>query len=483
LKGVVVMSRLVLITSILLATAGCAVGPRYTRPDVKLPDTHRGATETAADRASLADLEWAALFDDPALTALVTTALRENFDLRIAAERVQQARAVARIADSERYPTIGASAGVATRGASREGATPIAEGVDRDVTFGEAGVSFSWELDVWGRVRSQSEAARARYLASEEGRRAVATILVGDVIETYLSLRALDLELDIARRTTDVASEGLRLTRARQERGVGNNLDVRQAEQLLYIARGQVAAAERAIAQREHALSLLLGQAPGDIARGRALEALAAPPQVPAGLPSALLERRPDIRQVEQELIAATADIGAAKAEYFPRISLTGLLGVQSRSLAGLVSSGAGLWSAGLGAAAPIFNAGRTGANVRYAEAVQRELIVRYQRSIHGALRDVADALSAYRKTGDQRLEQQQLVEALAASARLSRQRYEGGIDNYLQVLDAQRNLFQGELDLARLRQQELASVVQLYRALGGGWTPGTAAIVAAPTS
>jgi multidrug efflux system outer membrane protein len=481
MKGVVTaMSRLLALLLVLVVTTGCALGPRYKRPDVAVPDAHRG-TPLAPTAQSLADLEWQALFDDPALTELVTTALRQNFDLRIAAERVQQARAVARIARSERFPAIGASAGVVTSGASREGATAIPDGVDRDVTYGEAGISLGWELDVWGRVRSLDEAARARYFASEEARRGVVTILVGDVMETYLALRALDLELDIARRTTEVATEGLRLTRARQERGIGNNLDVRQAEQLLYIARGQVAAAERAIAEREHALSLLLGKAPGDIRRGRELIGLAAPPEVPAGLPSSLLERRPDIRQAEQELIAANAEIGAAKAEYFPRISLTGLLGVQSRSLTSLVSGGAGLWSAGLGATAPIFNAGRTGANVRYAESVQRELVVRYQKAIHAALRDVADALAGFHKTVDQRTEQQRLVEALEASARLSRQRYQGGVDNYLQVLDAQRNLFQGELELARLRQRELASIVQLYRALGGGWKPDAA--TAAPAS
>jgi NodT family efflux transporter outer membrane factor (OMF) lipoprotein len=478
------VSRLALVTLITLTAAGCALGPRYKRPDVAVPDAHRGAAAAAGNPASLADRDWQSLFADPALTALVTTALQQNFDLRIAAERVQQARAIARIRRSERFPTIGATAGVVTAGASREGATPVPDGAGRDVTYGEAGIELGWELDVWGRLRSQETAARARYLASEEARRAVVTILIGDVMERYLSLRALDLELDIARRTTEAATEGLRLTRARQERGIGNNLDVRQAEQLLYTARGQVAAAERAIAQQEHALSLLLGHAPGDIDRGRPLEALAAPPDVPAGLPSSLLERRPDIRQAEQELIAANAEIGAARAEYFPRISLTGLLGVQSRSLSGLISGGAGLWSAGLGAAAPIFNAGRTGANVRYAESVQRELVVRYQRVIHVALRDVADALAGYRHTSEQRTEQQRLVEALDAAVRLSRQRYEGGVDNYLQVLDAQRGLFQGELDLARLKQQELAAIVQLYRALGGGWTPSQApGGDAAPTS
>ena len=477
------MSRLVLLLSITLIAAGCALGPSYQRPDVPVPDTFRGAP-AGASPDSLADLQWSALFDDPALTALVTTALQQNFDLRIAAERVQQARAVYRIQRSERFPAIGGSAGVVTSGASREGATPIPDGADRDVTYAQAGVDFSWELDVWGRLRSLEASSRARYLATEEAQRAVVTILIGDVMERYLALRSLDLELDIARRTAEVGTEGLRLTRARQERGVGTNLDVRQAEQLLYIARGQVASTERAIALEEHALSLLLGRAPGGIDRGRAIEALSVPPQVPAGLPSSLLERRPDIRQVEQELVAASAEIGAARAEYFPRISLTGFLGVQSRSLSSLVSGGAGLWSAGLGAAAPIFNAGRTRANVHYAEAVQRELVVRYQRAIHIALREVADALAAYRKTADQRAEQQHLVETLEASTRLSRQRYEGGVDNFLQLLDARRNLFRSELDLARLRQQELASIVQLYRALGGGWSNTDAAAgSAAPAS
>jgi multidrug efflux system outer membrane protein len=473
------MSRLIVVTLISLVAAGCTLGPRYKRPEVAAPAAFRGA-DTSIDPASgsLADLEWPALFNDPALTTIVTSALKQNFDVRIAAERVLQARALYRITRSDQFPQVGASADVLTSGVSREGATPIPEGADRDVTYTEAGFSLSWELDVWGRLRRLTESARARYAATEQARQAVVTTLIGDVMETYLSVRALDLELEIARRTADVAMQGLRLTRTRQERGIATALDVRQAEQLLYIARGQIAIVERAIAQTENALSLLLGQHPGEIMRGRPIEALSVPPTVPAGLPSTLLERRPDIRQAEQELIAANAQIGAAKAEYFPRISLTGFLGVQSRSLSDLLTGGAGLWTAGLGAAAPVFNAGRTGANVRYAEAVQRELVVNYQRAIYSALRDVSDALAGYRKTAEARAEQERLVEALDASVRLSVQRYEGGVDNYLQVLDAQRSLFQGELDLARLRQQELASIVQLYRALGGGWNAGTAAVV-----
>jgi len=271
-----------------------------------------------------------------------------------------------------------------------------------------------------------------------------------------------------------VATDSLRLTQTRRERSVATALDVQQAEQLLHIASAQIAGLERDAAQTENALSLLLGQVPGDIPRGLELEALRVPPAVPAGLPSALLERRPDIRQAEQELIAANAQIGVAKAEYFPRISLTGLLGAQSRALTDLLTAPARIWTASAGATAPIFNAGRTRANVRLAESVKRELVVNYQRSIYTALREVADSLAGYRKTSEQRVEQEQLVDALRASARLSTERYQGGIDNYLQVLDAQRNLFQGELDLARLRQLELSSLVQLYRALGGGWDPAS---------
>ena len=285
-------------------------------------------------------------------------------------------------------------------------------------------------------------------------------------------MRALDLELEIAKRTRDAANDNLRLVEARRASGVASGLDVRQAEQLLFTATGQIASIEREIALAENALSLLLGHAPGDIPRGRPLEAMQAPPTVPAGLPSALLERRPDIRQAEQELVAANAQIGAAKAEYFPRISLTGFFGAQSRQLSDLLSGPAVLASAGVGAAAPLFNAGRTRNNVKLAEAVHGEALVNYQRAIYSAFRDVSDGLASYTKTTEQRTQQERLVEALSAASQLSTQRYQGGLDSYLPVLDAQRNLFQGELDLARLRGLEIGSLIQLYRALGGGWTP-----------
>ncbi|HJR59947.1 MAG TPA: efflux transporter outer membrane subunit [Vicinamibacterales bacterium] len=469
------MLRFMRVPFVLIAGAvvtSCTLGRDYSRPAVETPSTHRFASADAT-AASLADLQWFELFRDETLTGLVKTALQQNFELRIAAERVLQARAAFGITRADQFPAVAASADLTAARSSRRGAGAVPAGTDTDVSYTQAGFSLGWELDVWGRLRRLSEAARAQYLATEEARRGVITTLVADVSETYLALRALDLELEIARRTRDVATDSLRLTEARRTSGVASGLDVRQAEQLLFTATGQIASIEREIAQAENALRLLLGQTPGDVPRGRPLEAFQAPPAVPAGLPSALLERRPDIRRAEQELVAANAQIGAIKAEYFPRISLTGFFGAQSRALSDLLSAPARLASASVGAAVPVFNAGRTRGNVKLAEAVHREALVNYERVIYTAFRDVSDGLAAYAKTSEQRTQQERLVEALSESTRLATQRYEGGLDSYLPVLDAQRNLFQGELELARLRQRELASIVQLYRALGGGWSDG----------
>jgi multidrug efflux system outer membrane protein len=450
--------------------ASCTLGPNYKRPVVDIPSAHRGATTAGAE--SLADLQWFELFRDEQLTRLVSTALKQNFELRIAAERVLQARAAYGIQRSNQFPTVDVSADLNAARASKSGANSfIPANANTSVSYIDAGFSLGWELDVWGRLRRLSESARAQYLATDEARRGVVTTLVADVSQTYLSLRALDLELEIAKRTRDVATDNLRLIETRRTAGVASAVDVHQAEQLLFTATGQIADFERQIAQAENALSLLLGQVPGDVPRGQPLEAFQTPPSVPSGLPSALLERRPDIRQAEQELISANAQIGAAKAEYFPRISLTGFLGGQSRALTDLLSSPARVATASLGATAPIFNAGRTRSNVQLAEAVQREAVVNYQRAIYTAFRDVADSLAGYTKTNQQRTEQERLVAALRASSQLSTERYQAGLDSYLPVLDAQRNLFQGELELAQLRERELASIVQLYRALGGGWS------------
>ena len=468
------MKRSIVIVALALSAAACTLGPNYHRPPVAMPAAFRdGATaDQPPESASLGDVQWFDLFKDEALTGLVRTALARNFDVKIAAERVLQARERFRIVRADEFPVVVGSAAVSNTRLSEIGARPLPPALGPDVSDFQAGFGVAWELDVWGRLRRLNEAARAQYLATEEGRRAVVTTLIADVTDAYFLLQTLDRQLGIAERTRDIASDGLRLTQLRRERGVATALDTRQAEQLLYTATAQIASVQRQIAQTEDELSLLLGQAPSAISRSDTfIDAFNARPSVPVGMPSALLERRPDIRQAEDALVAANALIGAARAEYFPRIALTGFLGVESRALAELLTAPARTLGIGAAAAAPIFNSGRTRATVRLAESVERELVVNYERTIYRALRDVSAALAAYRKTGEQRAQQEQLVAALRDATRLSTDRYQGGLDSYLQVLDAQRNLFRSELDLATLQRQELASIVELYRALGGGWT------------
>jgi NodT family efflux transporter outer membrane factor (OMF) lipoprotein len=457
----------------ILLLSSCTVGPNYKRPRVQVPPEFRGVSpDRPATPESLADLKWFNLFEDDVLKQLVTTALQQNFDLRIAAERVLQARAQLGVTRANQFPTLDATGEFAVTRSSSVGASRfIPAGTNLDASYTQAGFSLSWELDVWGRVRRLTEAARAQYLASEEARRGVITTLISDVTTNYFALRQLDLEREIGLKTRDVAQNSLRLTQLRHQQGAATGLDVHQAEQLLYTATAQIASTERSIAQTENALSLLLGKSPGDIPRGKALGDFKAPPQVPPGLPSALLERRPDIRQAEQTLVAANAQIGAARAQYFPQISLTGLLGAQSRALSDLFSASARNWNLVPGVALPIFNAGRIRSNVRLTEAQQREVLINYQKTIQTAFREVSDALIGYHKTAEQRSQQELLVQALQETERLSTLRYRGGLESYLQVLDAQRNLFQGQLTLAGLRQAELAAVVQLYRTLGGGWS------------
>jgi len=464
------MKKSAAISLLALLLSSCAVGPNYKRPAVQTPAQFRGA-DAPADSKSLADVKWFDLFEDDVLKQLGVTALKDNFDLRIAAERVLQARAQLGVTRSDQFPSLDATASFVTNRGSSAGAIPfIPRGTNLDVSYTQVGFSLGWELDVWGRLRRLTEAARADYLATEEARHGVITTLVSDVTSTYFALRELDLELEIALKTRTIAEDGLRLTRARRDQGAATGLDVHQAEQFLYTATAQIASIERALAQTENALSLLLGKSPGDIPRGKELVALKPPPQVPAGLPSALLERRPDIRQSERVLISANAQIGAARAQYFPQISLTGLLGAQSRDLTSLFTGPARSWNFAPNAVLPIFNAGRIRSTVRFTEAQQREALITYEKTIQNAFREVADAIIEYRKTAEQRTQQELLVQALRDTERLSTIRYRGGLDSYLQVLDAERNLFEGELSLARLRQRELTAIVQLYRAVGGGW-------------
>jgi NodT family efflux transporter outer membrane factor (OMF) lipoprotein len=455
------------LSSLLLTS--CAIGPNYKRPVVQVPAAYNGPP--APSNASIADLAPFDLFDDPTLTELLKTALAQNNDLSIAAERVLEARAQFGIARSNQFPSLDATAQLNSSRTSSIGSyTFIPPGTDLSSTFTQAGFLLSWELDLWGRVRRLKESARAQYLASEEARHGVMATVIADVTTNYLTLLELDQELEIAQHTREIGEQGLKLTELRHQRGAATGLDVRQAQELLYTATAQIAATERLRGETENALSVLLGRNPGPVSRGKKLVELADAAQIPAGLPSRLIERRPDIREAENTLIAANAQIGAAEALYFPQISLTSFLGGQSRSLSQLFTGPARQWTIAPVADLSIFNAGRLRNNVHYAQATQREMIVGYRKAVQNGFREVSDSLIDHQKNLEQRKQQELFVDALRDADRLSQARYKGGLDSYLQVLDAQRSLFQGELALARLQRDELASVVELYRALGGGW-------------
>ena len=456
---------------IAMALTGCAVGPNYKRPQVAVPAAHRGAAEPANPSASLADTKWDTLFADETLNGLIRTALERNFDLRIAAERIEQARAQLGITGANRFPAVDAQAQFSAVRQSSQGTFRfIPVGTNLSATFTQIGAALSWEVDLWGRIRRLTEAARARYFASEEGRRAITVALIADLSSAYFQLLEFQSELEISRKTREAAAESLRITQLRRDQGAASGLDVRQAEQLIRTATAQVEAVERGIGQTENFISFLMGTAPSEQPRGRSLNDIPVPAELPAGSPAALLERRPDIRAAEQNLIAANAEIGAARALFFPQISLNAFLGGQSRALTQIASSPARVYTLAPTALMPIFRGGQIRNQVRLTEAQQRELLVAYERSIYNGLREVSDGLIGFTRTKAQRVEQEQLVTALEDTVRLSNLRYRGGIDTYLQVLDAQRNLFAGELGLAQLRLAERLSVVQLYRALGGGW-------------
>jgi multidrug efflux system outer membrane protein len=420
----------------------------------------------------VASTQWQDLFPDPVLYQMVTAALQNNFDVRIAAARAEEARAQLGVTRANQFPFLDVSSSfTGTRSSSIGANVFLPRGTPLRSSYTSLGAALSWELDIWGRLRRLTEAARARYLASEEVRHGVNVSLVSGLMESYFQLLEQDSELEISRKTEGIAKDSLNLVELRRQRGAASGLDVRQAEQLFYTARAQSAAAARAIAQSENLLSLLQGSAPSAQARGRRLEEIPIPVQLPPGLPSALLERRPDIRAAEQNLIAANAEIGAARALYFPQLSLSAFAGGQSRALLDLATAPARVYSVAPSALQAVFRGGQIRNQVRFTEAQQRELLASYQSSIYTALREVSDALVSFDRLREQRGQQEELVRTLEDTVRLSELRYRGGLDSYLQVLDAQRNLFNGQLSLAQLRLQERVSVVQLYRALGGGWS------------
>jgi outer membrane protein, multidrug efflux system len=461
-----------LIVGLVAATAAaCTVGPNFKRPVVALPDTFRGDEAPAATTAattSLGGQAWWDLFEDNQLCELIRTALQQNFDLRIAAARILEAQAQLGITRADQFPTVDADAGASRNRAARS-VVPFALNpyvrTDLQLT-----VTAAWEVDFWGKYRRATEAARAALVATEWGRRAVATTLVSQVAGAYFEMRSLDLQLDIATRTLASRREALRLTDVAARGGAISLLDVRGAEQLVFTAAGTIADLERQIAQQENYISVLLGLNPSAVRRGASLEQQVRLPEVPPGLPSDLLDRRPDINRAEQELIAANANIGIAKAAFFPQISLTGTGGVESPALSDLFSTPAGLWSIGAALAQPVFNAGRTRSRVALADARRQEAELTYQQTIQQSLREVSDGLVAYRQ-GRVFREQQQLLERSAADARrLAEIRYQGGAASFLEVLDSETRAFSAQLGVVQAELGELLALVQIYRALGGGW-------------
>jgi len=453
---------------IMLLSAGCAVGPNYKRPIVDVPGTYRGATpqDTAPPAAeSLGDQKWWEVFQDKELQDLIHTALQQNYDVRIAATRILQAQAQLGITRADQLPTISAGAQAVNQRNPRSKFLP-----PYSTSANQVDLSLAWELDFWGKYRRATESARATLLANQWAREAVVSTLVSDVATAYFELRALDLQLEISRRTLASRQDSLQLTQTLANGGATSMLDVRQAEQLVDTAAETIPDLERRIEQQENFLSTLLGNNPGPIARGMKLTEQPHAPDVPAGLPSSLLERRPDIREAEEQLIAANAQIGVAKAAYFPQITLTAAAGYQSSALTSLFTGPAGLWSFGGSLVQPLFTGGRIRSGVKFSEARQQEMVLTYQQTIQQAFRGVSDALVEYHKDREFREHQEQLAFSAQDSARLSEMRYRGGATSYLEVLTNETNYFDAELGLAQAQSNELVALVRIYRNLGGGW-------------
>ncbi len=458
-----IMNRSFVLAGLLAVLAGCTVGPDYQKPPLTVPEQIRGQ-EGPAEAASLADRAWWEVFEDDALKALIDEALRNSYDVRIAGWRVEEARAVAGISRSQRWPQAQAGAGW-SRGQTSELIVPGARPED----FFDVNLGVSWEIDLWGRIRRLNEAARAEYLATEEARRGVLLSLVSEVAIHYFQLRELDLELEIARRSAEAFEGTYDLFNRRLETGIASGLESASAGATLASTRAQIPDLERLILAQENRLSFLLGRNPGPIPRGKPLDDQLLPPEIPAGLPSDLLQRRPDLRAAEQQLVAANAEVGVAAANFFPRISLTGALGGLAPQVSDLFSDGKS-WSIGGGLLTPLFQGQRLTEERRAAEARWEQAKVRYEASVTSAFVEVSTSLSAYQKLAEIEDEQAQAASSYRQAVNLSNERYLSGLADYLEVLQAQQQQLIAENALARTRFDRLAGLVQLYKALGGGW-------------
>lgn len=453
---------------------GCAVGPNYHRPDVDSPGGFRPAasdTNALTGTNSFADLGWWDAYSDPKLKSYIVEALTNSWNIKIAAARVLQAEAEARVTRSQFFPTINAGADAVTSRTSERGPVPIPAGVDPQRNYGDVFVSMpAYEVDLWGRIRRANESARAQLLASVEAEHTVRQTLVSAVATAYLQLLELDLELEIAQRSYDVRTNSLGLTKSREEGGVAAMQDVYQAQVLVSTTETVIADTHRRIEQQENLLCILLGRNPGHIERGEPLASEEFRTDVPAGIPSSLLERRPDLRIAEEQLVSANANVGQATAAFFPQLTLTGFYGYQSVALSDLFTGPARTWQFGPAVTMPLFTGGRLTGELKLAKARFDESLADYQQTVQEAFREVSDSLIAYQRTQESWARQSELTQANRDATDLANVRYLGGVTSYLEVLYNEQQLFTAELNLAQARLSELLSVVQLYNSLGGGW-------------
>ncbi len=461
------------IISALLSNFAMGQKKVYQPPAPPAPTVYRGDDTTVqASGQSFGDLKWFEVFKDEKLQDLIRTAVAQNYDVRQSVARINAARALLGLARADQFPNIAATGNAVTTRLPKDGsAGELLDGTKRNISFGQVLLNLlNFEIDIWGRVRKIKNSRLADLRATEQDRNTVIAAVVTTVAIAYFQLRELDLELEISQRTLAIRQESLRIIKLRADAGVSTALELREAEQLVYAASATIPDAERLIEQQENLINLLLGQNPAAVQRGRELTAQELSPTVPSGLPSDLLTRRPDIRSAEQSLVAANYSVEAARAAYFPRISLTGFLGGDSSALSSLFSGAGSVWGFGAQLTQPIFTAGRLKSNVKLNKAQQESAIIGYQSTVQGAFREVSDALIGYRKTVEVRMQQELLVQTLQDRSRLAYMRYNGGVDTLLNALDADRDFFESQLVLAKVRLDELTAVVQLYRALGGGW-------------
>jgi multidrug efflux system outer membrane protein len=458
----------VLSLSVVSFLTACSFGPQYQRPTTVILDSYRSQSDEP-QVASFADLPWWDVFRDDALSGLIHEALMNNYDLRIAASRVEQARALYGVAWADFSPQIGYEGGAGRTSSTSQLTVQVPRGQESNAFRGV--FNLAWELDVWGRIRHSTDAAIADLLASEEFRRGVVLSLVSDVAQAYFELRELDLELEIARRTTESFQKTLDLFTRRLQLGVASKLETARAEAALASTAAVIANLERFIVAKENQIAFLLGRPPGPIPRGAVLTDHMFPPDTPPGLPSQLLERRPDIRQAEQTLIAANERVGVAQANFFPRIGLIGFFGGADADVENVVKSGGNIWAVVGQLTGPLIQGGRLSSLYQSSLSQRDQAKLRYQQVVITALREVSNALINQQKLAEVRRGQERAVAALQESVRLSTLRYSGGFAGYFEVIESQQQLFPAENSLAQTRRDQLIAVVQLYRALGGGWT------------